>query len=384
MVQIIPTEQEALDLANMVLRESGRAEKAVYANEIDRAKGISHYNFNISTDKRCLILRILPSGEHPVPGRGDDNYFGGPLTIEREIATMMLVREAGVPAPKVIGFADKGEQGKVMLVEKMPGELFRDYLDHNAHSFSCFLQGMSSLGKAMGRIHGKTYSVPLDNFGKLDLEGNKPVIMSGTEKYGDYLETIIGRHFKGDLEIFQHYFNSADLKEIDDYFKKSTLYANTELAERKLKPSLVVYDIHSRNFFVDPDGLVSGFYDLEYGQAAHPNLEIGGIALTLFGFYHGEYSRQKAREAFMEGYIENNGPADINEPRLEVIHTANHLFSAVKSYHGKKDGLRDDWSEKLSRMVLGIVRADEVNCHDTFTDMTRPVTRQPERPDFNR
>ena len=67
------------------------------------------------------------------------------------------------------------------------------------------------------------------------------------------------------------------------------------------------------------------------------------------------------------------------DEQLETIHAANHIFSAIKSYH-KKGGVREDWSQTFVDMILGIVRSGKVDCYDAFTNLIRPVTKQPERP----
>ena len=197
------------------------------------------------------------------------------------------------------------------------------------------------------------------------------------------MEHIISRHFSPRSRILESYFTEKELTEVFDYFEKSISDISKEFGARTdIRSSLVLYDQHSRNFFVDPKtGKPTGFFDLEYAQSAHPNLELGCMGVQLFGFFSGECV-PAAREAFFSGYYANGGSRAIEHPALEAIHASNHLFSAVKSYHGKKDGIRDGWSQEFAKMVLSIVREGEVkvSCYDAFTNLIRPVTKQPVKP----
>jgi hypothetical protein len=222
----------------------------------------------------------------------------------------------------------------------------------------------------------KAHSVHFDAFGSIQPTG----IVPGFNKYSQYLEKIISRHFDDHIDVMEKHFSDAELDEVFDYLGTVKKYCDKELSVGVVKPSFVMYDQHVRNFMVDPNtGKPTGYFDIEYGQSAHPNLEIGGSGLALFGFFSSKYV-PSARDAFMKGYSAMNGPEEINDQKLETVHTANHLLSAVKSYDGKKDGIRDGWSDEFAKMVLGIIREGKVNCYDAFTDLVRPVTKQPTHP----
>jgi len=367
----IPTDSKLVQLVNDTLEEDHYPARATSMSAM--SGGLCHQNRLVQmSDESQLVLRWLYAGDHPIPARRDDHIFGGKISIFREAKVLELARTAGLPASKVIVVADKGERGKILLVEKVNGVHFRDYLEKHNHSLESFLRGLNHLGATMAKAH----SVHFDSFGAIQPEG----IIPGVKRYGEYLEKIMNRHFTDHLDIVQRYFNPPELKEVFNYLKKVIHYANNDLMHDHVKPSFVLYDQHARNFFVHPEtGVPTGFFDLEYGQSAHSNLEFGSLGVQLFGFYSAEYAKP-AREAFMQGYVESHGPTEVENPMLETIHTVNHIFSAVKSYDGFNDGIRNDWSKAFAKMILGIVREEKVNCYDAFTDLIRSVTKQPVRP----
>lgn len=366
----IPSDAEFLKLVNEILEDISYPSMAESISSLDG--GMCHENMLVKLDDESeLVLRWQPAGDHPNPARREDHYFGGVISMYREARILGIAKEvAHIPASGVVAISDKKEKGKALLVEKVEGIHFRDYLERNDHSLEAFCNGLKKLGNTIAQVH----SVHFDVFGQIQPDG----ILPGTVYYGDYLRQVINRHFHDHVEIVRQYLKEQELTEIFEYMERVV----NGLVRTDARPSFVLYDQHARNFFVDPEtGKPSGFYDLEYGQSAHPNLEFGSMCLQLFGFYSGEYV-PIARASFLEGYKENGGPSEIEDPQIEAIHTINHIFSAVKSYHDIKDGIRDEWSQNFAGMVLGVARAGEVNCYDSFTDLIRPVTRQPVHPKY--
>lgn len=377
MEKIELTNEKALELTNEILEEINHSSKA--KSSADIGTGMTHQNKIITLeDQTELVLRWIQPGLHPNPARREDSYFGGERSIYREAKLLEIAEnQAKIPASNVFYVGDKKEKGKILLVEKVPGILFRTYLENNDFSHQKFLKSLEFLGEDFAKAH----SVKFDSYGSIQTEG----VRDGKEKYGDYLKKIINRHTIDHLEMLETYFSEKELQEVFDYFNEVCIYANC-LDESKVKPSFVLYDQHSRNFMVDDQtGKPSGYFDIEYGQAAHPNLEFGSTALQIFGFFSGNNEKQcadyikKAKEKFMKGYLKNGGSESINDDTLETIHVANHIFSAIKSYH-KKEGVRENWSQKFADMVLGMTREGKVNCYFAFTDLIRSATKQPKQP----
>jgi hypothetical protein len=362
-------ESQILRVVNNSLESQGYSARANSFKE--GFGGMSHKNIWIALDDGSqMFLRWIDDFTRPI-GRSGDNYFGGQCTLEREAKILNIAREqAGINAARVVALLDDAHLGKGLLVEKLEGIHFRDFLEKNNYSKSSFLRGLEYLGGEIAKAH----KVNFDSYGAIYPED----ILPGTDTYGGFLENILKRHLSGHDGLTSFYFTDNEFGEIADYLQGVISYAKN--LGPHIKPSLVLYDQHSRNYLVHPEsGKPTGFFDLEYGTASHPNLELGCLNIQLFGFFSGKYERE-AREAFMKGYLDNNGPEYIDDTFLETAHTTNHLFSALKSYHGLSDGIRDGWSREFANMLLGVVRAGKVNCYDAFTDLIRPVTKQPTSP----
>ncbi len=368
--------EDALKLTNVVLEEINHPYKAISVDDI--GAGMTHQNKTITLENKTeLVLRWIQPGLHPNPARREDSYFGGERSIFREAKLLDITRnQAELPASKVYYVGDR-EEGKILLVEKVPGKLFREFIEDEEFSHRSFLKALEYFGEDMAKAH----SIHFDLYGSVQKAG----LRNGKQKYGDDLKEIISRHTVDHLEMLESYFSEKELQEVFDYFDEVCKYANN-WDEDKVKPSFVLYDQHSKNFFVNEKGKPSGYFDIEYGRAAHPNLELGSTALQLFGFVSGENEKQaqeyvkQARESFMKGYLRNGGLEIINDDALETVHAANHIFSAVKSYHNKRDGIRNNWSQAFADMVLGMTREGKINCYFAFTDLIRGATKQPAHP----
>ncbi len=369
---------DVLKLINKILKEIKFLKKAISVEDI--GAGMTHQNKIITLeDKIEIILRYIPPGLHPNPARREDSYFGGERSVFREAKLLDIARnQAGLPASKVIYANDRREEGKILIVQKVPGITFRDYIAKNYFSHDHFLKGLAFLGEDIAKAH----SLNFDLYGSIQKEG----IRNGKKTYSDYLsENIIDRHFEDHLEILEKYYSKEELEEINIFFKDAQKDIKS-LDESKIKPCFVLYDQHTKNFMVGDNGRPSGYFDIEYGQAAHPSLEFGSIVPQLFCFFSGDNEKQakdyikQAREAFTQGYLRMDGEESINNETLEIIHIANHIFSAIKSYAHFKEGPLAGFSQAFAEMALGIARERKINCFYYFTDLRREATKQPKHP----
>jgi len=375
-MKLIKMENKIHELVNGMLEERDYDSRVASIRDID---GLAHRNFQITLDdEKGLVLRCIPPDDGADTITTDDFYFGNTRTVQREAEILRLAKErAGIPAPEVFYVSDRGKSkdGDYLLVEKMPGISFRDYLEKNDFSCKMFLKVLGFLGRDIAKAH----NVNFDSFGSIRSDRIDP----GDSNYGDYLEKVIGRHFSAPNEaVIMDNFSESEIREVKDYFIRTLNENRMRLDTRNVRPSFVLYDLHARNFFVDEEtGEPSGYHSLGESQSAHPNLEMAALSLQLFAFFSEKYMPQ-AREAFLTAYHEHSRthPPLIENTGLETLHVANHLLSAVELYHGKRTDIRKTWSSEFAGLVLDVARTGEVNCYGKFIDIIRPVTRQPEQP----
>lgn len=349
------TNEEVVKIVNHRLSEIDYPSKISGTEAVSELGGGPHItNKNVLLeDGRELVFRWTP-----FKIQYEDDCFGGRKSIQRDAKILNLLYSAGLPASQVIDYHEDESEGKILLVQKMPGITLHALQERNNHSLNAFLDIVRSLGFTLARTH----NIHFKSFGSVQPEG----IVPSLNNYGSYLEQILKRHFGYPYQILQHYYSDEEISEIVDYFIETIEQLQSI---NNIAASLVLYDQHDTNFFINPqDGQISGIFDVEFGQAAIPVLEMASVSLQILSYYPNHF--QEAYESFMEGYTKAGNPELIDIDSFETIHTlhvANHLLSAVKSYHDRKDGIRDRWSKAFAQMTLDIVYQGKVTCYRDFT-----------------
>jgi len=334
---------------------AARSEIMRYGYDVESLQAITegrnHYLFDILLKEgRQAIARFSNAAAGQT-----ENLFGGPASLSREAgAYKLLGRVDGVPVPEIIGDHCTGDPA-LILASKLPGLLFCDYLAANAHSRECFLNTMRNLGKVIARVQ----QVRFARFG--DVAGADEVYPPGNDNFADRVLGIV-RHRIG---IAQHcgVCDPDELAGIEEFFTAKLASIADQLVCTRIVPTLVLTDLHAMNFLVDEAGEVSGLFDLESCQAANPALEVYGLRLFLFSYYDVD-TAQAAQQAFFDGYHAAGGdydPADALNRELEDLLALARFLELAASYHGVRDGLRDNWSTGFLKLLRAGLATGEVD-----------------------
>lgn len=313
---------------------------------IETYAGLMHLNYGIE----CLNGRKIFYRGHPedisAKSRKKGIFFGDSLSLEREAAIMELLRQTEIPVPDVYAL-EKGPMGKYMLLSCLDGVYLQQYLQEQNHNPEVFFSALRKIGRTLA----STRTVTFGAFGSIQPEG---VIEGAKSNFADRLADILNRH-SSDSRV-RPYFLKDEWDEMTEYIS-----AKLEIIRKRLlksKPQIVICDLHVRNFYVnaigDNAGGLSGVFDVEFAQAAHPSLEWAFMNAGVFPLY-GMSQFQKAKDSFLEGYREGGGDT-IEDSCLEDIYLINQALSAVGIYDGILDGIRNAWSGALKQWSLDIVR----------------------------
>lgn len=336
-------------------------------------EGRSHDVFDIGlNDGDCLIARFeKPRGSFG--GQRRDFHYNGVISLEREAYLCSLVREeASLPAPKVRGIYQI-ENFNFLLVEKMPGIPWKNFLEQNNYSLQAYLNSLEYLGADIA----KAQRVSFNSFG--DIVAGRVIEPPGITGFSSRLEPVLSLKIRREEEAKA--LRPRELSKVKHYFEKELQEVSDGLKGSLSKPILVLTDIHPMNFLVDEKSKPSGYFDLEFCQAGHPALETYYLGLQLFNYFD-EETFHRAQAAFYQGYHDNGGvyaPETTLNRNLEALLCAGHTLSAVTAYHNVKDGLRDTWSSEFKESLFGIINQGEMN-YVAFADVIRQKTKQPKKP----
>lgn len=297
-------------------------------------EGSNHYIYDVSTPDGPLIARFYKEDDS-----GRDSLFGGRLSTLREASNMKLLSEHSIPAPDIVH-----SENDVLVVNKLPGDLWCEFMEREGHRKSAWLRSMGHLGSSVAMMHkitGKSYG---------DASG-AATLSPGRDSFSARAVEILSHRIRGASPVF----NSGELKRIADFFCRRF----ADVSGQGFPPMFCVTDLHGMNFLVDSRGKPSGFFDLEFCQYAHPALEMYGIRMFLFNYYE---QASLAEDAFMEGYRRSGGVYDPSDPSCGYWENTLGLLRLLEfciSYSGVRDGLRDSWSDKFRELMFsGMLRGE--------------------------
>jgi hypothetical protein len=338
-------------------------------------EGTSHYIFDIITkDKIPLIARFMRHGKDNKTTR-IDGIFGGELSLEREATLCDIVRnEANLPAPRNIHFhKDDDIKSSFLLVEKLPGKDWNDYLLEQDFSFFAYTRSIASLGSAVAKAEQVTFPT----FG--NIMPNREIFPAEITNFADRLRGLF--KVKYNLEERTQSLTQKQLSEVKDHVKRKLGTLSNYLGI--IAPTLVIGDLHPYNHLVDENGLVSGFPDLERSQAGIPSQELFQIRMTMFAYFN-QKCFDIAEEIFFQAYHSEGGKYNPNDERvkeLDHLMIIGQMLTCVTAYHGAKDGIRDFWSKQFKEHLFNLVQGKEID-YIGIGNVFRTKTRQPTEPNY--
>lgn len=336
-------------------------------------EGRSHDVFDIVlNDGDCLIARFEKPRDS-FSGQRRDFHFNGVISLEREAYLCSLVREeADLPAPKVKGIYQI-ENFNFLLVEKMPGIPWKNFLEQNNYSLQAYLASLEYLGADIA----KAQRVSFNSFGGI-MAGRviEPPRITG---FSSRLESVLSLKIRREEEAKA--LRPTELSEVKRYFKKELQEVSDGLKGSLSKPILVLTDIHPMNFLVDEKGKPSGYFDLEFCQAGHPALEMYYLGLQLFNYFN-KNTFALGKKAFFTSYCTESGTYNPENPlnqKLENLLCAGQTLTAVTAYHNVKDGVRDTWSNEFKEVLFKAISSGEADAV-AYANIIRQKTQQPSQP----
>ncbi len=296
--------------------------------------------------------------------------FDDPLSLDRQAYLCTLLREeAGLPSPKIHAVVQRDDLA-LMLMERMPGVTWRNFLENTSFSEGAYLASLGGLGEAVAKAQKVTFG----SYGNV-MPGRviEPVRI---ENFADRIAFVNQKRIVREAETGS--LTEAELAEVEAYFTSTLLDLRPSLGSEGMAPVLVMTDLHPMQFYVDEAGKPSGFFDNEFFQAAHPVLEIFNLRLQFFNYFL-DYDVRRAEAAFFESYARAGGqysPDDERNQKLDDLLAVGNMLVASTVYHGVVDGLRDTWSERYGRLTLRAVREGVVD-RCGYQEIIREKTKQP-------
>lgn len=336
-------------------------------------EGRSHDNFIVTlVDGSPMVARFeKPQTLNSADGVRRDFHFNGPLSLERERNLMELVRERGLPAPRVYGLY-QNEHGSFLLVERLPGVYWSDFLAQSNYSLELYLRSLSYLGMDLALAHRAQF----DSWGNVISRGlvNPGTFYNYPDRIRTTFETKLARAKQAES------LSDEQLQRIDNHFQTELASLSQLMVGSKHKPVLILTDIHPMNFFVDTEGKPSGYFDLESCQAALPALEINMLRTTLLNYFEG--FSQQAEAALLSGYKKNGGEYSSEDPvnkKIEHVLGIEYLIAAITLYYNASDGLRDTWSEQFKGIMFRAIDEGMID-YQAISAVYRSKTGQPRFP----
>jgi Phosphotransferase enzyme family len=325
-------------------------------------EGSNHNIFDVKLFNDQNVIARFKKGKNGEIKR--DSLYGGVTSIERECAIYNILTDAVLPAPRVLE-----KHVDFLLVEKLPGMLWREYMEVNDFQKDNFLISMYELGKVIAKVQQITFTANGD-------------IMSDNQIYPQYFSNFIDRFSAVmQMRIFhaaqKKVFSKAEIRLLKKKFISNCIALRAKLSEKAV-PVMVLTDLHADNFLVDESGNPSGFFDLESCQAAHPALEFYGLKFFLFNYFD-KVAFMEAEDSFFAGYCNANGKYEQEDPvnkQLEKLLTAGRLLELAESYYNVKDGLRDSWSDRFKTLLKNYINRNRID-YMGISEIYRSKTKQP-------
>ncbi len=336
-------------------------------------EGRGHWIFDITLEGgEEVIARFERHKEGKGVNQRIDGQYGGRLSLEREGSLCQLVRKAGLAAPQVKGLYFPVEGPKFLMVEKLPGKTWGEYIQHSGFSQQAFLQSLEYLGADLARVH----AVKFDSYG--DVMAENWVEPADITNFTKRLEGILQLKFQA--EERKGSLSNKEFPKVRSYIQRE-LGALEAALEHHRPPILVLSDIHPANHLVDERGKPSGYPDLERSQAGVPPFEFFQIRFTMIPYFNRE-AAALAEEAFFNGYQKAGGTFNREDPtnkKLDKLLAVGQVLNCVTTYHCVKDGIRDEWSPRFKEILFEIIDGKEID-YVAISDIFRSKTGQPKEP----
>jgi len=321
-------------------------------------EGSNHYVFLVSlSDGREAVCKFARTREteRGLTAGHTDTLFGGRLSLDRETYLLSLARnEGGLPVPEVYGVRDS-PLGRYILLERSPGVPFTAWLRVSGYRLQPYLESLRALGRDFGRLHSRIRPA---SFGDMIGPGAvEPGCANFADRFLPVVEMRIGRGVKkgtfsaGEADGLRRFFTAR--------FEKLRPFLSAESAP----PVMVFTDMHGNNYFVDENGVPTGYFDLESSQAAPAALEFYGFQFFLFNFF-GAAEFEKAQAAFLDGYTGAGGPfapaGGADEELIDLL-AGCRLLELAESYWKVDDRIRSTWGERMKALLHKYTATGEVD-----------------------
>ena len=313
------------------------------------SEGSNHYVFDtVVNDNENIICKFAKqrTTEKQYQTENTDTMYNGPLSLERESALLRIAREQGhIPAPKILEICTYNNVSFI-LMEKSPGVPFLEYLRCSSFTKDSFCDSLYHLGQDFAKLHNLQY----ESYGNLISE--KEVYPEGIDNFADYYCNVAAMHL--DRAFEKGVFSQSETDSIRRFIDNSFNHFRPLLSREVNPPTYVITDMHANNYFVDKNGIPSGYFDVESAQAAPGSFEFYGFELFLFNMFDAK-AQVLGRNAFYKGYSDEKGrfPLSENNPQeLIDFFSSLRLLELAQSYWGYIDGIRDTWGEKFKSLFL--------------------------------
>ena len=258
-------------------------------------EGRNHFCFDVLLkDGSSTIARFERDN---IDGKKRDFHYNGFLSLERERNLCNILREeAKLPAPKINGLYGISKDS-FLLVEKLPGKSWKEYIQEKNYQLGPFLKSLEFLGEDLAQVQ----RINFESYG--DVIDRNFIQPYGIYNFTDRLKTIT--NLKLQRAKKSNVLTMPELSEVDKYFRQNFDFIDKKLQFHEEKPVLILTDIHPMNFLVDMNGKPSGYPDLEWCQSGIPSLEFYILKYGLFNYFDND-TFDKAEDAFFRGF-RNNG-----------------------------------------------------------------------------
>ena len=319
-------------------------------------EGANHFVFDaVLADGRSVIVKFAKTraAELGLQPRNTDTLFGGPLSPEREAYLFGLAAGAGLPAPEVYGLHEDATRRKFIVLQKMPGVSHKEYLRRSGYTMAAFLDSVRALARDFAKLHK---ALAFRSFG--DILGENVLNPAMADNFADRFMDVCDMHL--DRGERKSAFTSNERQFIRDALKTRFDALRPKLTVSAATPVMVFTDMHGDNFFVDENGVPSGYFDLESSQAAPAALEFYGFRFFLFNYFdHDAFLR--AGDAFFQTYEASGGPYAPDDFAVTDLLAACRLMELAQSYWGHADGVRDTWGAGMKDLLFHFLETGEVD-----------------------
>ena len=322
------------------------------------AEGSNHHVFDVTLENGaqviCKFAKVRET-ERGVTAAHLDTLFGGRLSLDRESYLLGLARtQGGLPVPQVYGTHDS-PLGRFIVLEKSPGISFTEWLEVQGYRLEPFLRSLEALGRDFGKLHSR---IRLPSFGDII---SADTIEPGCENFAGRFEAVTDMRIARGTK--KGTFTEAEARRIAAFFHERFEALRPVLSADVCRPVMVFTDMHGRNYFVDREGVPSGYFDLESAQAAPAALEFYGFRFFLFNLFDAE-TFPEAEAAFFRGYRQAGGPCapeTAEDEALIQLLSGCRLLELSESYWGVADAIRDTWGERMKALLLRYMESGEID-----------------------